>query len=95
LKELSTSVIRKMYSYTGGSVPIIGVGGVSDGRDCYEKIRAGATCVQVYSMLSYRGLGMVRNAKAELQELLNADGYSSVEEAIGADFREEKKQTDG
>ncbi len=92
LKELSTSVIRKIYKFTGGAIPIIGVGGIADGRDCYEKIRAGASAVQVYSMLTYRGLGMVRRAKLELQELLEADGFESVEQAVGAEFK--VKQTE-
>lgn len=51
IKERSTECIRTMYKLTNGDIPIIGVGGVGSGRDAYEKIRAGASLIQVYSMM--------------------------------------------
>lgn len=83
LKELSTAVIREMYRFTGGVIPIIGVGGVSNADDAYEKIQAGAVAVQLYSSLTYKGLGVVSDIKKGLKERLNADGYSTVGEAVG------------
>nr|XP_009502667.1 PREDICTED: dihydroorotate dehydrogenase (quinone), mitochondrial [Phalacrocorax carbo] len=70
LRELSTQTIREMYSLTQGRVPIIGVGGVSSGRDALEKIRAGASLVQMYTALVYHGPPVVGAVKRELETLL-------------------------
>ena len=83
VKALSTSVIKAMYRHTGGTVPIIGVGGISSAEDAYEKIQAGAVAVQLYSSLTYRGLGVVCDIKQGLKELLRADGYTNIGEAVG------------
>ena len=53
LRELSTSVIGRLYRLTGGKVPIIGVGGIESGMDAYEKIAAGASAVQLYTSMAY------------------------------------------
>ncbi|XP_053934386.1 dihydroorotate dehydrogenase (quinone), mitochondrial isoform X2 [Cuculus canorus] len=87
LRELSTQTIREMYSLTGGRVPIIGVGGVSSGRDALEKIRAGASLVQMYTALVYHGPPVVGAVKRELEELLREQGFKNVMEAVGADHR--------
>ncbi|XP_068812432.1 dihydroorotate dehydrogenase (quinone), mitochondrial [Struthio camelus] len=87
LRELSTRTVRDMYALTRGQVPIIGVGGVSSGRDALEKIRAGASLVQMYTALVYRGPPAVAAVKRELEELLREQGFSSVAEAVGADHR--------
>ncbi|NXK56273.1 PYRD dehydrogenase, partial [Chauna torquata] len=70
-----------------GQVPIIGVGGVSSGRDALEKIRAGASLVQMYTALVYHGPPVVGAVKRELEELLREQGFKSVMEAVGADHR--------
>jgi dihydroorotate dehydrogenase len=88
LREMSTQVLSDMYKMTKGKIPLIGVGGVSTGKDVYEKIRAGATLVQMYSCLVYDGPLAVVRAKKELAELLQADGYVHVSEAIGADHKQ-------
>uniref|UniRef100_A0A8C3JQK3 Dihydroorotate dehydrogenase (quinone), mitochondrial n=1 Tax=Calidris pygmaea TaxID=425635 RepID=A0A8C3JQK3_9CHAR len=87
LRELSTQTIREMYSLTQGRVPIIGVGGVSSGRDALEKIRAGASLVQMYTALVYHGPPVVGAVKRELEELLREQGFKNVMEAVGADHR--------
>ncbi|NXU57134.1 PYRD dehydrogenase, partial [Turnix velox] len=87
LRELSTQTIREMYSLTRGRVPIIGVGGVSSGRDALEKIRAGASLVQMYTALVYQGPPVVGAVKRELEELLREQGFKNVMEAVGADHR--------
>ena len=79
-----------MYILTGGSVPIIGVGGIGSGKDAYDKLRAGASAVQVYSMLTYNGLGMVREMKNELASLMERDGFKSVPEIVGVDCFKKK-----
>ncbi|XP_027540986.1 dihydroorotate dehydrogenase (quinone), mitochondrial isoform X1 [Neopelma chrysocephalum] len=87
LRELSTQTIREMYCLTQGRVPIIGVGGVSSGRDALEKIRAGASLVQLYTALVYHGPPVVGAVKRELEELLREQGFKNVMEAVGADHR--------
>ncbi|XP_050398233.1 dihydroorotate dehydrogenase (quinone), mitochondrial isoform X2 [Patella vulgata] len=87
LKHLSTSTISDMYKLTKGKIPIIGVGGISNGKDAYEKIKAGASLVQLYTALIYQGPPVVKKVKRELAQYLESDGYSNVEEAIGANHR--------
>ncbi|XP_053843315.1 dihydroorotate dehydrogenase (quinone), mitochondrial isoform X2 [Vidua macroura] len=87
LRELSTQTIREMYALTQGRVPIIGVGGVSSGQDALEKIRAGASLVQLYTALVYHGPPVVGAVKRELEELLREQGFKNVMEAVGADHR--------
>nr|CAG4640983.1 EOG090X08P9 [Eulimnadia texana] len=83
LKELSTNCIRDMYKLTAGKVPIIGVGGIASGRDALEKIQAGASLVQFYTSFVFQGPPVVRKIKRELDELLRANGFNSVSEAVG------------
>eukprot|EP01084_Bolivina_argentea_P251257 421339_1 len=85
VRNKSTDVIKDMYKLTNGSVPIIGLGGITSGEHAYEKIRAGASLVQIYTSLVYSGPGGVSRIKDELAQLLLEDGYHSVEEAVGAD----------
>uniref|UniRef100_T1JM43 Dihydroorotate dehydrogenase (quinone), mitochondrial n=1 Tax=Strigamia maritima TaxID=126957 RepID=T1JM43_STRMM len=85
LKKMSTDAIKAMYGLTKGEIPIIGVGGISSGADAYEKIRAGASLVQVYTALVYQGFPVITGIKKELAELLKKDGYRLVHEAVGAD----------
>ncbi|KAK7068207.1 hypothetical protein SK128_005997, partial [Halocaridina rubra] len=65
--------------------PIIGVGGISTGQDAYEKIRAGASLIQLYTALIYHGPPLVKKITEDLEELLRKDGFSNVKEAVGAD----------
>jgi dihydroorotate dehydrogenase len=83
LLEPSTAVLAEMYRLTSGRLPLIGVGGVANGRDAYAKIRAGASLVQLYTALVYHGPGLVNQINKELANLLRADGFSSVSEAVG------------
>ncbi|XP_055504962.1 dihydroorotate dehydrogenase (quinone), mitochondrial [Leucoraja erinacea] len=87
LREMSTKTVNEMYSLTKGRVPIIGVGGISSGADVLEKIRAGATLIQLYTAITYQGPPLVHKIKCELEQLLKEQGFSSVAEAVGADHR--------
>ncbi|KAG9267063.1 dihydroorotate dehydrogenase (quinone), mitochondrial isoform X1 [Astyanax mexicanus] len=87
LKDMSTRMVREMYTLTKGKVPIIGVGGIACGQDALDKIRAGASLVQLYTALVYQGPPVVTKIKRELDELLIAQGFTNVSEAVGADFR--------
>ncbi|KAI6189122.1 Dihydroorotate dehydrogenase [Aphelenchoides besseyi] len=70
---------------TNGKVPIIGCGGIESGADAYEKIRAGASIVQLYTSLVYQGWPVIGKIKRELNECLYHDGYTTVKAAIGVD----------
>ncbi|KAG7381548.1 Dihydroorotate dehydrogenase (quinone), mitochondrial [Phytophthora pseudosyringae] len=84
VRDISTKVLGDMYKLTKGQIPLIGVGGVSTGQDAYDKIRAGASLVQMYSCLIYESPLAVPRAKKELAALLRRDGYESVADAVGA-----------
>ncbi|XP_063044930.1 dihydroorotate dehydrogenase (quinone), mitochondrial isoform X2 [Engraulis encrasicolus] len=87
LKTMATEVVRDMYRMTAGKVPIVGVGGVASGQDALDKIRAGASLVQLYTALVYQGPPVVTKIKRELEKLLLEQGFASVSEAVGADHR--------
>ncbi|XP_077444183.1 dihydroorotate dehydrogenase (quinone), mitochondrial isoform X4 [Stigmatopora argus] len=87
LKDMSTNTVREMYSLTKGKVTIVGIGGVASGKDAMDKIRAGASLVQLYTALAYQGPPVVNKIKRELEQLLKEQGFSSVSEAVGADHR--------
>ena len=79
----STEVLKAMRQRVGPRVILVGAGGVSNGADAYAKIRAGASLVQLYTALAYKGPGLVARIKRELLECLARDGYGRVAEAIG------------
>tara|TARA_B100000900_G_scaffold278387_1_gene238070 strand:+ start:167 stop:1222 length:1056 start_codon:yes stop_codon:yes gene_type:complete len=83
LYENSNLVLKKMYELTNGQLPLIGVGGISSGRDCYEKIKSGASLVQLYTALVYSGPNLINNMKSDLIDLIRTDGYKNVSEVIG------------
>ncbi|XP_041352569.1 dihydroorotate dehydrogenase (quinone), mitochondrial-like [Gigantopelta aegis] len=85
LREMATSTVHDMYRLTRGKIPIIGVGGISSGRDAFDKIKAGASLVQIYTALVYKGPPIVNKIKRELSEILEKEGYSSIADAVGAD----------
>jgi dihydroorotate dehydrogenase len=77
----STAMLARVRELSGGTVPLIGVGGIASGADAYAKIRAGASAVQLYTALIYAGTGLVTRVKRELAALLRRDGFASVAEA--------------
>jgi len=80
----STRVLAEFHRLTAGALPLVGVGGVFSGEDAYAKIRAGASLVQLYSALVYRGPGLIARICRDLATLLRADGFGSVADAVGA-----------
>ena len=80
----STALLAEMYRLTGGKLPLIGVGGIASGADAYEKIRAGASLVQLYTALVYQGPGLVPRIKQELTTLLARDGFATLAAAVGS-----------
>ncbi|MEL7041088.1 MAG: quinone-dependent dihydroorotate dehydrogenase [Pseudomonadota bacterium] len=86
LMAKSTAILKDFASDLFGEFDLIGCGGVASGADAYAKIRAGAHAVQLYSALIFHGAGLVAKINTELAALLAADGFNSVEEAVGADL---------
>ena len=85
LFELSTQVLKLFAERTrGGPVRLIGAGGIGSGADAYAKIRAGASAVQLYSLLALSSPTLVQAIKRDLAARLRADGFRSVAEAVGA-----------
>lgn len=87
LTERSTAWVREIYQEVGDKVPIIGVGGIFTGQDAYDKIRAGASLVQVYTGMIFEGPAIARNINRELLKLLERDGFEHIEQAIGTEAR--------
>lgn len=88
LTQRSTEIIRSFYKLTGGKLPIIGSGGIFTSQDAYDKIRAGASLVEVYTAMIYKGPGVFKEIVRGLGELLRRDGFSRIAEAVGADHRQ-------
>lgn len=85
LTRRSTLLVKYLYRATDGQLPIIGVGGVDSAEAAYEKIRAGASLVQLYTGLIYKGPGLVKSIKEELVQLIARDNLSPIEKAVGVD----------
>ncbi|XP_062123692.1 dihydroorotate dehydrogenase (quinone), mitochondrial [Drosophila sulfurigaster albostrigata] len=88
LRARSTMLIAQMYELTKGSIPIIGVGGVSSGQDAFEKIEAGASFVQIYTALAYEGPDVVDRIKEQLSSQLKQRGFSNVRAATGSNYKQ-------
>jgi len=84
IEDRATEMVRFVAERT--DVPVVGVGGVSDAEGAYEKIRNGASVVQLYTALVYEGPSIARDINRGLLELLERDGFDSVEEAVGVDL---------
>jgi len=85
LMTLSTDVLKDFYKRTNGKLLLIGVGGVSSAEDAYQKIRSGATLVQLYSAMVYQGPSIAGDIARGLSDLLAADGFENVADAVGVD----------
>jgi len=81
----STELVRVFRKAAGPDMAIIGVGGVSCAETAYAKIRAGANAIQLYTGLIYEGPGLIQRIKTGLVERLQADGFASISEAVGAE----------
>ena len=80
----STALLAEFRGALGNRVPLIGVGGVSSAADAYAKIRAGASLVQLYTALIYKGPALVAEIVEGLPRLLKRDGFATVADAVGA-----------
>ena len=66
-------------------VPLVGVGGVTSAEDAWQRIRAGASLVQLYSALVFEGPGLPRRILRGLEALMRRDGFASIAEAVGSE----------
>jgi dihydroorotate dehydrogenase len=83
LQKLSLKFIKNFYKLNKGKIPIIGVGGIDNGQSAFEKITAGASVVQLYTGMVYKGPGIVKDIKKELVEILKKEKIKNIQQAIG------------
>ncbi len=83
LFKKSNEILKKMYTLTNGQIPLVGVGGISNGSQCYEKIKSGASLVQIYTALIYSGPNLIHQLKNELIDLIKTDGYKNISDVVG------------
>jgi dihydroorotate dehydrogenase len=83
LKLLASEALRTFRNASGGEIPLIAVGGIANADDAWERIKAGASLVQLYSAMVFEGPGIGRVIAAGLAGLLKREGFSSISEAVG------------
>ncbi|MES2343672.1 MAG: quinone-dependent dihydroorotate dehydrogenase [Pseudomonadota bacterium] len=83
LKALAQQMMGEFHAAAAGRTVLIGAGGVASGADAYDRIRAGAAAVQLYSAMVFGGPGLVTRIKADLARRLRADGFAQVADAVG------------
>jgi len=85
LKALALNALRRFRSASAGEMPLIGVGGIANAEDAFERIRAGASLIQLYSAMVYEGPGIARHIAIGLDRLLSREGFASVASAVGTE----------
>lgn len=85
LKPLALQALRRFRAASGGQLPLIGAGGIGSAEDAWERIRAGASLVQLYSAMIYQGPGVARRIADGLAERVRQAGYRSIAEAVGTE----------
>ena len=85
LFALSTRMLAETYVRAEGAFPLIGVGGIDSGAAAFAKIKAGASLLQLYSGLIFRGVGLIGAIKTELLDFLRVGRLESLADAVGRD----------
>ena len=85
LKSLALDALRKFRRASGGEIPLIGVGGIANAGDAWERICAGASLVQIYTAMIYEGPGIARRMARGLALRLKREGFASIGEAVGSE----------
>jgi dihydroorotate dehydrogenase len=85
LTDLALEVLRDFYRLTEGKIPLVGVGGISSADEAYARILAGASLLQVYTGLVYKGPQLVGDILQGLGKRLRDDGFTGVQQAVGAE----------
>ena len=86
LQDLSTELIKKFYTHLNGKIPIIGVGGVDSGKSAFEKLAAGASAIQLYTGMIYKGPTIVKEIKKELIDIMKSNGFKNIKEIVGSNL---------
>ena len=84
LKTRASTMVAKIYKMTGGTLPVIGVGGIFNADDAFEMIAAGASLVQIYTGFIYEGPSIVAKINDGLRRIISRDGFVSLDEAVGS-----------
>ena len=87
LRARAAQVMHLLRRAVGSKLTLIGVGGIATAADAYERIRAGATLIQIYSAIVWEGPCVAARMAEELAVLLERDGFDSITNAVGADLR--------
>lgn len=85
LRDLAQQRLRDFRTATGGHMPLVGVGGIASADDAWNRIKAGASLVQLYSALVYHGPGLARTITKGVERLMQREGYSTIAEAVGSE----------
>ena len=85
LHDLALDQIRRFRSIAGAQLPLIGAGGIASAEEAWERIRAGASLVQLYSALVYEGPGLARRIVRGIERLMARDGFASIADAVGSE----------
>lgn len=85
LKPLALDALRMFRRASGGEIPLIGVGGIANANDAWERIRAGASLIQLYSAMVYEGPGIARRIGLGLAQIMRREGVASIAEAVGTE----------
>ena len=88
LAKRSTKMIAELYELTHGRIPLIGVGGIFNAEDAWEKICAGANLIQLYTGFIYQGPGIVNEINQGLVTILEREGFASIEQAVGCKVKQ-------
>jgi dihydroorotate dehydrogenase len=91
LANRSTKMIAQLYELTGGRIPLIGVGGIFNADDAWEKISAGASLVQLYTGFIYQGPTIAKQINEGLSRILAREGFASLDAAVGCDHKKAQK----
>ena len=88
LTSRATRMIAELHELTGGRMPLIGVGGIFNADDAWEKISAGASLIQLYTGFIYRGPDVAREINEGLANILAREGFATLETAVGCRAKE-------
>lgn len=89
LRSRSNELLANLYRLTRGTIPLVGVGGIFNAQDAWQKICAGASLVQLYTGFIYEGPGIAAAINDGLQTILQKEGFKSLDEAIGSKANKE------
>ena len=85
LKSLALEALRRFRRASAGEIPLIGVGGIANSDDAWQRIRAGASLVQLYTAMVYEGPGIARRIAHGLAQRLRREGFGNIAEAVGSE----------